>query len=164
MTEKKKPSQKQSKIRKEIEEIYEQNELAALKTNQNRARSITIGCTSGGVIEINLRGDYNHLWYLVNPVEAVELIEQLAAACGLEILKRPKQDFTSWRSWELDQPNSSHWKGAAPWQLSDVDKKRLAKIHEQKYNILPPNTNLEERPRLETTTRRKKKIQESDRE
>lgn len=157
---KKKPLQRQSKTRKEIEEIYEQNELAALKANQNRARSISVGSASGGLIEIILRGEHNSMWYILHPVEAVEFLEQLASSCGIEILKRPKQDFTSWRSWELDQPNSAHWKGAAPWQLSDTDKKQLSKIHEQKYGILPMNTNTVEKPKLEATTRRKKKIEE----
>ena len=164
MTEKKKPLQRQSKIRKEIQEIHEQNELAALKSNQSRARSISIGSANGGMVEIILRGELNSMWYILHPVEAVELLEQLASSCGIEIIKRPKQDFSSWRSWELDQPNSSYWKGAAPWQLSDTDKKQLTKAHEQKYGILPMNINSVERPKLEATTRRKKKIQESDNE
>jgi hypothetical protein len=151
-----------SKIRQEIESIYEQNELASLKATQNRARSITCGQTTGGIIEIVLRGEINSMWYVCNPVEAVEFMESIAAACGLEILKRPKQDFTAWRSWELDQPNGSQWKGSAPWQMSDKDKKQLAKLNDQKYGILPANTNSIEKPKLEATTRRKKKIEPSE--
>jgi len=153
-----------SKVRQEIEAIYEQNELAALKSSQARARSLTCGQTSGGVIEFVLRGDSANMWYVCNPVEAVEIMESIAAACGLEILKRPKQDFTAWRSWDLDQPNSSHWKGAAPWQLDDKNKKQLSKLSEQKYGILPTNADSIERPKLEASTRRKKKVEESDEE
>jgi hypothetical protein len=152
-----------SKIRQEIETYHEKRELAALKSNDNRARAITCGQTTGGVIEIMLRGDTTFLYYLCNPVEAVELMEQLAAACGVEILKRPKQDFTAWRSWDLDQPNSVHWKGAAPWQMSDKDKKQISKVNE-KYGILPANIHSEEKPKLEASSRRKKKIQEEETE
>lgn len=151
-----------SKIRQEIEEIYELNELASLKANQNRARSITCGQTSGGVIEIVIRSDTNTLFYICNPVEAVELMESIAAACGLEILKRPKQDFTSWRSWDLEQPDGAAWKGAAPWQIREQDKKKMTKLHNEKYAILPANVDSIERPKLEAATRRKKKTQESE--
>ena len=153
-----------SKVRQEIEAIYEQNELAALKASQTRARSLTCGQTTGGVIEFVLRGDSANMWYVCNPVEAVEIMESIAAACGLEILKRPKQDFTAWRSWDLEQPNDSHWKGAAPWQLGDNSKKKLSKLSEQKYGVLPANTDSMERPKLEASTRRKKKVEESDEE
>jgi hypothetical protein len=153
-----------SKIRQEIEAIYEQNELASLKANQSRARSITCGQTTGGLLEIVLRGETNSMWYVCNPVEAVEFMESIAAACGLEILKRPKQDFTSWRSWDLDQPNSVHWKGSAPWQISEKDRKQLAKVHNEKYGILPANINSIEKPKLEASSRRKKKVEESDEE
>ena len=153
-----------SKARKEIEAIYEQNELAALKANQFRGRSISCGQTTGGVIEFVIRNDTMTMWYLCNPVEAVEFIESVAAACGLEILKRPKQDFTAWRSWEMDQPNAVHWKGSAPWQINDKDKKLLSKLSEQKYGILPTNADSVERPKLESSTRKRKKIEESDEE
>jgi len=148
-----------SKLRQEIETYNEKRELDALRSNDNRARAISCGQMTGGLIEIMLRADTTFLYYICNPVEAVELMEQLAAACGIEILKRPKQDFTAWRSWDLDQPNGVHWKGAAPWQMSDKDKKQISKLNE-KYGILPANINSEERPKLEATTRRKKKTQE----
>ena len=149
-----------SKTRQEIEAIHEQNELNALKANLNRARSITCGQTTGGVIEFVLRGETTSMWYICNPVEAVEIMESIAAACGLEILKRPKQDFTAWRSWDLEQPNAVHWKGAAPWQISEKDRRQLSKLNDQKYGILPTSIDSGERPKLEATTRRKKKTQE----
>lgn len=149
-----------SKVRQQIQNEYEKNELATILANQTRARSITIGQATGGVIEIGMRGEHAQLWYLVNPVEAVEIIEQLAAAAGLEIAKRPKQDFTSWRSWDLDQPESTHWKGTAPWQMNDKDKKQLLKFEERKFGALPAVGDLIEKPKLEATTRRKKKTQE----
>jgi len=151
-----------SKTRQEIQEIYEQNELAALKASQNRGRSITIGTVSGGLIEVSIRAEHTTLYYILQPVEVVEIIEQLAAAAGLEVAKRPKQDFTSWRSWDLEQPDSTSWKGSAPWQLNMKDKKDLLKFEEKRFGALPAVTDLIEKPKLEATTRRKKKTQEPE--
>jgi len=153
------PKKKTSKVREEIEKIYEERELASLKSSQSRAASITVGTTGGGLIEISLRGDYANLWYVLHPVEAIELIEQLAAAAGVEVAKRPKEDFSSWRSWNPDRPDSNLWKGSAPHQLSDRDKKQLSKFDEFKYGILPATTSVE-KPKLEATTRRRKKVEE----
>ncbi len=137
-----------------VKEIQQAAEIASRIENQNRARSFTIGQSSGGTIEVMLRGDYATLFYILRPVEAVEIIEQLAAAAGIEILKRPKQDFSAWRSWDLEQPDHSDWKGAAPWQLNEKQKKQLAKVAEP-YNLLPSSDSIE-RPKLQASTRRKK--------
>ena len=114
-----------SETRKKIQEEYEASDLADLKQRQSRARSITVGTTTGGLIEIGMRGDFSNLWYLLKPVEAVEIIEQLAAACGLEIAMRPKQNFTAWRSWDSEMPLVSEWKGAAPYNLSEENLEKL---------------------------------------
>lgn len=117
---------KESKFRQKINEIYEQNELANLESNKNRARSITVGTAFGGAVEIAMRGDYHNLWTVMQPVEVVEIIEQLASGVGLEIAMRPRQDFASWRSWDPTLPATITWMGAAPWQLSDEDRQLLA--------------------------------------
>jgi len=116
---------KVSRTRKQIHDIYEQNELANVKANQTRARSLTIGTAAGGIIEVGMRGDYGHLWYLLQPTEAIEIIGQLAAAAGVEIAVRPRQDFAAWRSWDTSLPASVAWIGAAPWQLSDDARAEL---------------------------------------
>lgn len=112
--------QKESKIRKEINQFYEENELANLKSNKNRARSFSVGTAFGGIIEVSMRGDYHNLWCLLQPVEAVEFIEQLAAAAGLQVAIRPRQDFASWRGWNIDT-DKKYWVGAAHWQLGEDD-------------------------------------------
>jgi len=116
---------KLSKTRQKIHEIHDQSELAGLIENQTRARSLTIGTATGGIIEVGMRGDNIHLWYLLQPTEAVEIINQLSAAAGLEIAMRPRSDFASWRSWDASLPASVHWMGAAPWQLSDDQRAEL---------------------------------------
>ena len=114
-----------SRTRQKIHDLYEENEFANLKQSQTRARSFSIGATCGGIIEVSMRGDFANLWYLLQPTEAVEIIGQLAAAAGLDIAIRPKQDFSSWRSWDTSLPSSVQWMGAAPWQLSEEQRLEL---------------------------------------
>lgn len=122
---------KVSATRQKIQEIYEQNEYTDLKNNQSRARSFSVGTTTGGIIEVSMRADIGNLWYLLHPVEAVEMIEQLAAAAGLQVALRPKQDFTTWRSWDTTIPGCIHWIGTAPWQMSDEQRENLTALKEK---------------------------------
>lgn len=114
-----------SKTRQKIHQLYEENELANLEANKTRARSFSVGTTTGGIIEVSMRGDYSHLWYLLQPVEAVEMINQLAAASGLEVAMRPRQDFATWRGWDTETPGGTFWIGAAPWQLGEEDRLKI---------------------------------------
>jgi hypothetical protein len=117
--------QSESKTRKKINALYEESELANLESNKNRARSFTVGTAFGGIIEVSMRGDFSSLWCLLQPVEAVEFIEQLAAAAGLQVALRPKQDFASWRGWDVNTDNR-YWVGSARWQIDEVDSGRKA--------------------------------------
>jgi hypothetical protein len=117
--------QKVSKTRQKINTLCEENEYASMKQNQTRARSLSVGTAGGGIIELNMRGDYGNLWYQMQPTEAIEIIGQIAAAAGVEIVMRPKQDFSSWRSWDTSLPPSVAWMGAAPWQLTDEQRLEL---------------------------------------
>jgi hypothetical protein len=125
-----------SKTRQKIHKLYEENEYASLEQNKNRARSLTVGSAGGGILELSMRGDYANLWYQLQPVESVELINQLAAAVGLEIAMRPRQDFASWRGWDTSLPPSVHWKGAAPWQLTDEQRLELEAIKEKNIKAI----------------------------
>jgi hypothetical protein len=127
---------KVSETRQKIHEIYEQNEYADLKHNQSRARSFSVGTTTGGLIEVSMRADIASLWYLLHPVEAAEMIEQLAAAAGLQVALRPKQDFTTWRSWDTTVPGCAHWIGAAPWQMTDEQREYLTGIKEKNIKAI----------------------------
>lgn len=121
-----------AEIKKKLEEMQEENNLASLKQNQTRARSFTVGTSTGGIIELGMRGDFASLWYLLQPVEAVEIINQLAAAAGLEVATRPRQDYASWRGWDTSLPPSVHWMGTAPWQLSEEDRALLSEAKQNK--------------------------------
>jgi hypothetical protein len=83
-----------------------------------------------------MRGDHANLWYILHPVEAVEIMEQIAAACGVQIAMRPKQDFTTWRSWDTTIPGTAHWVGAAPWQLNDEQRELLGEVRAKNIQAL----------------------------
>jgi hypothetical protein len=130
-----------SKTRQKIQNIYEENELASLEQNKTRARSFSIGSACGGIIEVSMRGDFSNLWYLLQPVEAVEMINQLAAAAGIEVAMRPRQDFASWRSWDTSLPASVHWMGSAPWQLSDEAREQLEAVKAKNIKAIEESKN-----------------------
>tara|TARA_B100000427_G_scaffold329449_1_gene345696 strand:+ start:3343 stop:3972 length:630 start_codon:yes stop_codon:yes gene_type:complete len=44
----------------------------------------------------------------LTPVEALELAEQLAAASGVHVAMRPKNDFSAWRGWNADNVDYDH--------------------------------------------------------
>jgi len=131
-------AKKLTKTRQKIHDLYEENELASLKQNQTRARSFAVGTTSGGIIELGMRGDFASLWYILQPTEAVEIIGQLAAAAGIEVAMRPKQDFSSWRSWDTSLPASVAWMGAAPWQLSEDQRLELEAAKAKNIKAIEP--------------------------
>jgi len=127
-------SEEYTESRKKIHDLYEENEYLSIKQNQNRARSITVGTAFGGVVEINVRSDIASIHAQMQPTEAIELIEQLAAGVGVEIAMRPKVNFASWRGWEevIDQRigwDKIGWKGTAAWQLGGNE---LEKNHQLK--------------------------------
>lgn len=153
-------SGKESKIRKKINKFYEENELANLEANKNRARSFTVGTAFGGIIEVSMRGDHHNLWCLLQPVEAVEFIEQLAAAAGLQVALRPKQDFASWRGWNVDTENK-YWVGSAHWQLGNDDPaaKALEGKEEEEQKQLP-----EPKEDKKSSKKKKKKVEVAEEE
>jgi len=94
---------------KEAKKANLELQIKSLKAEQSRARSINVGTAFGGVTEISMRGhDGNHLWVLMQPVEVVEFINQLAANIGCHIGIKPRKDFASWRQWNNDIDTQEH--------------------------------------------------------
>jgi hypothetical protein len=147
-------SKQSAETRQKIRELYEENELASVLSLRSRAKSITIGQCGGGLIEIMLRSEFSHLWYVVHPTEAVELIGQLASACGVEIAMRPREDFAAWRSWDASLPGSMQWVGAAPWQLNDEDREKVIAAKEKNIKAIKTVEEKEE-PKLLTPTKKR---------
>ena len=133
-----------------------------MKQNRNRARSITVGTAFGGVVEVNMRSDAGSVYAQMQPTEAIELIEQLAAGVGVEIAMRPKQNFSSWRGWEevmgqrvpLDR---IAWKGAAVYQLKSEEE--TEETEEQEKVVVKELKEPEKKPR-----RTRKKVKETENE
>lgn len=151
--------EKISETRKKIISIYEENELANLQANKNRARSVTVGTAFGGAVELSMRGDYASLWAVMQPVEVVELIEQLASGVGLQVAMRPRQDFASWRGWNTDAEHR-YWAGAGQWQIEQAahsHKKMMEEFYEEEQKLLTGESNNEELTKKNTAKKKSKK-------
>lgn len=151
--------------RKKIEELREQielecvvNELDSLKDSRHRSRNITVGTCFGGVVNIAMNNEHYHMYAQLQPTEAVEIIEQLAAGVGVEIAMRPKQNFASWRGWEevIDQRiaiGDLTWKGAAAHQLQQAHEPERPSLSsssgESKKRRLNEQRDIEEQAHLD---------------
>ena len=170
------PKEKPSEMRQKIHDLCEENEYYSIKQNRNRARSITVGTAFGGVVEVNMRSDAASVYAQMQPTEAIELIEQLAAGVGIEIAMRPKQNFASWRGWEEVIGNNVPmdriaWKGAAAWQLGSevISPKQLKaedeekKLEESEKVVVKELKQSEEKP-VRKSRRTRKKVKETENE
>lgn len=89
--------------KKKLRDIQQKHDEANFSSSLNRARSVTVGTSFGGTTELMMRGnDGSVLWTPMQPVEVIELIHQLAANVGCHIALKPRQDFASWRNWNVD--------------------------------------------------------------
>ena len=99
-------------LQKELERHHKLRQLESLKAGDTRAQSITIGNAGGGTVEITMRSASGRfLWNTYQPVEAIELINQLAAGVGCHIHLMPRQDFASWRNWKVSPEELAHTRG-----------------------------------------------------
>lgn len=123
---------KSSELREKIHAMHEENEYKSILDNRSRARSVTVGTAFGGTIEIIMRNEFSVMYGILQPVEAVELMEQIAAGCGIEVAMRPKQNFTSWRGWSIDSENSNDYvKGSSPYQIESQEfNRKIQALHE----------------------------------
>jgi hypothetical protein len=91
-------------LKKKLKEVDEQMSAVSRDGDMHRARSVLVGTAFGGTTEISLRKmDGSVSWALLQPVEAIELIHQLAASVGCHINLQPRNDFSSWRNWRSDE-------------------------------------------------------------
>jgi len=102
--------------KKAFEVIRSQQDIANATAELNRARSVTIGTAFGGTCELSMRAnDGTHLWCVMQPVEVIELIHQLAANVGCHIHIQPRKDFSSWRDWKYTEEELVHYRGNQPF-------------------------------------------------
>jgi hypothetical protein len=98
--------------KKRLAEIQNEQEVRGIENTLNRARSITVGTAFGGTTEVAMRSNNGvSLWCVMQPVEVIELIHQLAANVGCHIHLQPRKDFSSWRDWKYTEAELEHYRG-----------------------------------------------------
>jgi hypothetical protein len=125
------------KLQKEFQrKMKQQNIENDIAANQNRARAVTVGTAFGGATELMMRKpDGNVVWAILQPVEVIELLHQLAAGVGCQLHLQPREDFASWRSWKTETLEEiRHLNGHPPF-ASDINP------HELRARMLPKPEN-----------------------
>jgi hypothetical protein len=108
----------------------------------NRARSVTVGTSFGGTNEITMRRiDGLFTYAVLQPVETIELIHQLAAGIGCHIHIVPRKDFGSWRDWKYTEEELAHYRGVQPFPgVGHPPHPNDLSVHAEKGRVLPaPN-------------------------
>lgn len=101
---------------KAIAELQNEQDVLNFKSNLSRARSIVVGTAFGGATEVSMRADGGRsLWCILQPVEVIELVHQLAANAGCHIQIKPRDDFASWREWRIPEAEKKHLNGHVPF-------------------------------------------------
>jgi hypothetical protein len=101
-----------NQVKKTFDDIRAQQDIKNATAELSRARSVTVGTAFGGVTEVSMRAiDGSHLWCVMQPVEVIELIHQLAANIGCHIHIQPRRDFSSWRDWKYTEEELAHYRG-----------------------------------------------------
>jgi hypothetical protein len=102
----------EKQLQKEFLEFERARQIETLQANKSRAQSITVGTAGGGTTEITMRSTTGaFMWNTYQPVEIVELINQLAAGIGCHIHIIPRTDFASWRDWKYTEAELAHFRG-----------------------------------------------------
>lgn len=99
-------------IQAKLADIHAQQQIKCHEESLNRARSVTVGTAFGGIVELTMRGTGSAFTYaILQPVEVVELIHQLAANIGCHLNLQPRGDFASWRDWKHTEGELNHYRG-----------------------------------------------------
>jgi len=111
-----------------------------LESMNNRARSVSVGTAFGGAVDLTMRRPDGVCTYaILQPVEAIEVLHQLAAAVGCHLNLQPRQDFSSWRVWKnLESHNcNSETKNAQPHSLSHTPQPEILQENIYKGREMP---------------------------
>ena len=120
---------KQKELQTRLNEIRNRQEVEGYESTFNRARAITVGTSFGGTTEVSMRGNGDKFLYcIMQPVEVIELIHQLAANIGCHIAVKPRDDFGSWREWRVPESEKKHLQGHAPFVNDMAVFQRLGAI------------------------------------
>lgn len=126
--------------KKLLNDILAQQDVANFQADLNRARSVTVGTSFGGTTEISMRApNGSNIWCVMQPVEVIELIHQLAANVGCHLHLQPRKDFSSWRDWKYTEDELLQFRG--PQVLPGVGHAPHSNdmaVHQEKGQVLPP--------------------------
>ena len=130
---------KHADAKKRLEEIQMLNEIQDRESSLLRARSVTVGTAFGGTTELSMRGNNgSSLWCIMQPVEVIELIHQLAANVGCHISLQPREDFSSWRNWKYTEAELLHYNNDSRPGVGHAPHVNDIAPHKNKGQILPP--------------------------
>ena len=102
---------KNNEKKKQMQLLENQMTVNSRNIDLCRAHAINIGHATGGVTEISMRGGPNgYTWIILQPVEVIELIHQLAGNVGCHIHIQPRMDFSSWRAWNYTKEELEHYR------------------------------------------------------
>ena len=100
----------------QLRQLEAEMDIENRESNRNRARSVTVGTAFGGTTELMMRSDGGrHIWCVLQPVEVIELVHQLAANVGCSVQLAPRKDFASWRDWRVSEAEKKHLNGHVPF-------------------------------------------------
>ena len=135
---------KSREYQQKLKEAQRQEHIESLDGEKNRARSLNVGNAGAGVTEVTMRTkDGSYIWYLMQPVEVIELIHQLSANVGCHLQLTPREDFSSWRNWNpLTVEDKLHLNGHPPHPndlaiSKDVGRTALPPVEEDKAERVP---------------------------
>lgn len=120
-----------AKVQRALRNVQVQLEIKNAEAVLNRASSVVVGTAFNGVTEVSMRVHDRVTWAVLQPVEVVELIHQLAANIGCHINLQARKDFASWRDWRVTEEDKKHLNGHVPF-ANDLA------VHKDKGAILPP--------------------------
>lgn len=151
----------QNMIGQIVEKVAEQVNIPNPERDmqQSRAASITVGTAFGGSLEMSMRSNHGgYLYSILQPVEAIELIHQLAANVGCHIQLQPREDFASWREWKHTPEALAHFRGEQPLpgighpphaaltsDLAQVGKQQPIKLAKEKENAVATKKSVNKR-------------------
>jgi len=122
----------EKEFKKAVAALQRTQQLQTMTSNDNRAQAVSVGTAGGGTTEITMRGTKGtYLWNTYQPVEVIELINQLAAGIGCHIHIVPREDFASFRSWEMSPAEIEHARGIQP--LPGVGHPAFVKLNSQSH-------------------------------
>ena len=146
----------EKQLQKEFLEFERARQMETLQANKCRAQSITVGTAGGGATEITMRScGGSFLWNVYQPVEVVELINQLAAGIGCHIHILPRKDFASWRNWKYTEEELAFFRGEQ--QIPGVGHSPHAKL-EGRLETGLDMPHPEEQPGMRKTVKEKENV------